>query len=130
MDRIQAGQVRARVAANRAPRTRARLRRRIGDLIVAEVPLTRPPLEGMQEPEPVPDLVDGGVARVGRRRLVAAQPGHRVAVQPAPVLVEVLGAFLHDGRQVARSADAVVEVREEVHVEGVVAASSCRRPEG
>lgn len=126
MNRVQAGQVRARVSTNRASGTRACLRRRVGNLVVDS--LTEPSLEGMQQAEPVPDLVDGSMALVGRCRLIAAQPGHRVAVHPAPVLVEVLGTFIDNGRGIAVSANAIVEIREEVDIERVVAPSSRLRP--
>lgn len=78
----------------------------------------------------MPDLVDGSVALVGRRRLIAAQPGHGVAVYPAPVLVEELGVWLDDGRGGALAADAIVEVREEVDIESVVAAPPRLRSKG
>lgn len=83
----------------------------------------------MQQAEPVPNLVNGGMALVERCRLVAAQPGHGIAIHPAPVLVEELGTFLNNGRSVAVSTDAIIEVRKEVDVEGVVAPSSRLRPE-
>lgn len=83
----------------------------------------------MQQAEPVPDLMNGGLALVERCRLVAAQPGHGIAIHPAPVLVEELGAFLDNGRGVAVPTNAVIEVREEVDVESVVAPSSRLRPE-
>lgn len=86
-------------------------------------------MEGMQQAEPVPDLVNGSMALVGRCGLITAQPGHGVAIHPAPVLVEELGTFLDDGRGIAVSTNAIIEVREEVDVESVVASSSRLRPE-
>lgn len=83
----------------------------------------------MQQAEPVPDLMNGSMAFVERCRLIAAESGHGIAVDPASVLVEELGAFLDNGRGVAVSTDAIIEVREEVDVEGVVAPSSRLRPE-
>lgn len=82
----------------------------------------------MKQAEPVPDLVDGSMTLVGRCRLIAAQPGHGITIHPAPVLVEILGTFLDNGRGVAVSANAIVEIREEVDVERVVAPSSRLRP--
>jgi hypothetical protein len=73
-------------------------------------------VKGVQEPEPVPDLVDGSVALVWSSRFVAAQPRHRLAVQPASILIEELGAFLNDGRPIALSANSWIEVREEVDI--------------
>lgn len=78
----------------------------------------------------MPDLMDGSMALVVRGRLIAAQPGHGIAVYPAPVLVEELGTFLDDGRRGALAANAVIEVREEVDVESVIAAAPRLRSKG
>lgn len=66
---------------------------------------------------------------VERSCCIAAQPRHRIAVDPTAVLVEVLGTFLNHCRSIAVSPDAVIEVREEVYVERVIASPPRLRPE-
>lgn len=86
-------------------------------------------MERVKQPKPVPDLVDRNVPLVRDHRLVpGAAAGdharHAVAVDPAPVQIELLAAVLHDAREVAVPADALVQVAEEVDVEGVVGAAA------
>lgn len=58
-------------------------------------------MERMEQPKPVPDLMDSNMA-LPRRRIIAAagrHTRHRVAIDPASISIKLLAALLHNARE-------------------------------
>ncbi len=128
MNRVQTLDVGTRVSAGGTPGGAAGLGRCIGDAVVDRVAGTA--VEGVEQAEPVADLVDGDDAGAGPGlggALAALEPRHRVAVDDAAVDGDVVVAAAGDGpREVALPAQRGLQVGEEKKVQGVVAAAPRR----
>lgn len=84
-------------------------------------------MERVKQTKPVPDLMNCNMP-LPRCRIVAAagcHARHGVAVDPAPISIELLAALLHDTRERALPAEADAQIGEEVDVKRIVAPTAC-----